>query len=68
MIHDPRMGLGTDQLALPAELASAAPDPHGQNFGHHHADLPAPRHSLDSDELAELAPWARRMQLPGIDT
>lgn len=61
---DLRMGLGTDQMELPEGLAqevTAMPPVPG-------ADVPrATVHLPDGDERADLAPWAGRMQLPGID-
>ena len=63
-----RMGLGTDQLELPPELAAdiAAVTllPPTQRSEMHLADTAEP----DQAALAELAPWADSMQLPGVDT
>lgn len=60
-----RMGLGTDQLEIPAGMSQEAltlpPSPHGTQFG-------APAHLPSSTSAARLAPWASQMQLPGVDT
>ncbi len=65
-----RMGLGTDQLALPEELSDElllmplVPPPRGEadNGTNGHIALPT------QAALANLAPWAVAMQLPGFDT
>lgn len=55
-----RMGLGTDQLELPAHVAALPSAPR--------IDVRCePVHLPDGAALAGLAPWAQRMQLPGID-
>ena len=64
-MQDTRMGLGTDQLELPAGMAGLPPvvppqarTSPGRSIGHPPV-VPAP---------VGLAPWAAQLQLPGVDT
>jgi len=70
-MDDLRMGLGIDQLEIPAGLVE-------QVAGLASALPPAPRAIAEDSAadmapmpvgaLAGLAPWARRMDLPGVDS
>lgn len=62
-----RMGLGTDQLALPAWLADTASAlPAAPYANLRLADLQPPTTGLPGRvERARLAPWANKMHLPG---
>jgi hypothetical protein len=65
-----RMGLGTDQLEMPTpqehviDLATERP-PVPRAEVHNDVDVSVPPGEA---ALAGLAPWARRLDLPGIDT
>lgn len=58
---DPRMGLGTDQLSLPRDLDLELPPAPRRRTRAASAAMPK------AGSLDVLAPWAARMQLPGVD-
>ncbi len=61
-----RAGLGTDELDL---IGNIEDEVHVlEDAPHHGQAVPVPRAPWDEGALVGLAPWAERMQLPGVDT
>jgi hypothetical protein len=65
-MHMLSAGLGVDQMELPGDLASLMPPV----YQHHMPGSPLPqqRTAVSESDAEALAPWADRMELPGLDT
>ena len=68
LMNGQRLGLGTDQMALPQELSSGTPMKRVLPPAQHGVVAPVPHAMPNQRQAAELAPWARRLMLPGVDS
>ncbi len=65
-MHVLSAGLGVDQLELPTNVAGLIPRVYRQQAPA--SPLPHQRSAVSESDARALAPWARRMELPGMDT
>jgi hypothetical protein len=65
-MHVLSAGLGIDQLELPGDLASVMPPDYQQRAPG--SALPEQRAAVSESQAEALAPWAGRMELPGLDS
>lgn len=62
-MHELSAGLGIDQLELPGDLADVLP-PLNQPAAH--SAVPVQRHSVSDSTAAALVPWAKQLEVPGL--
>jgi hypothetical protein len=65
-MHVLSAGLGVDQMALPRNVASLIPPVYRRRAPA--SPLPQQRTAVSESAARALAPWADRLDLPGMDT